>query len=147
MPDPERGDGANVQDTVSLSALYARLEAEGHEVDAPDALLGGSPQREAVILQWLDDAAEALVRPLIAVNCLINPPAILIGGRLPGKLVDGLVERLNARMTGVKLPVVAPVRRARAAHAATAIVHTISPYLHTDLPSEANLTNSATRRV
>src|SRR3546814_16832836 len=89
---------SNVQDTVSLSALYARLEAEGHEVDAPDALLGNSPEREAVILKWLDDAAEALVRPLIAVNCLINPAAILIGGRLPGKLVDGLVERLNARM-------------------------------------------------
>src|SRR3546814_2730872 len=107
---------SNVQDTVSLSALYARLEAEGHEVDAPGALLGNSPEREAVILKWLDDAAEALVRPLIAVNCLINPAAILIGGRLPGKLVDGLVERLNARMTGVKLPGVAPVRRRSEEH-------------------------------
>src|SRR3546814_13975747 len=115
MPDPERGDGANVQDTVSLSALYARLETEGHEVDAPDALLGGSPQREAVILQWLDDAAEALVRPLIAVNCLINPAAILIVGTLPGKLFDGLVERPYARITGVNLPAVAPGRPPRAA--------------------------------
>src|SRR3546814_20082848 len=116
MPDPERGDGANVQDTVSLSALYARLEADGHEVDAPDALLGGSPEREAVILQWLDDAAEALVPPLIAVNCLINPAAILIGGRLPGKLVACLFARPNAPMTGGKLPVWGPGAPPRPAH-------------------------------
>src|SRR3546814_17801020 len=104
MPDPERGDGANVQDTVSLSALYARLEADGHEVDAPDALLGGSPQREAVILPWLDAAAAALVRPLIAVNCLINPTAILSAGRLPAQLVAALRPRPTAQMPGGSVP-------------------------------------------
>src|SRR3546814_13894315 len=70
---------------------------------------------------------------------LINPAAILIGGRLPGKLVDGLVERLNARMTGVKLPVVAPVRRAGAADDASAIGAAIIPFLDHVLPSESIL--------
>lgn len=139
MPDPARGAGANVQDTVSLSALYARLEAAGHDVTEPDALIDGSSDREAVILQWLDDAADALVQPLIAVNCLINPAAILIGGRLPGKLVDGLVERLNARMAGVKLPAVAPVQRAGAADDASAIGAAIIPFLDHVLPSESIL--------
>ena len=115
------------------------LEAAGHHVDAPDTLLGSSPDREAVILQWLDDAADALVQPLIAVNCLINPAAILIGGRLPGKLVDGLVERLNARMTGLQLPVVAPVRRAGASDDASAIGAAIIPFLDHILPSESIL--------
>lgn len=138
MPDPQR-EGANVQDTVSLLALYARLEAEGFEVDRPEALLDGPPDKQAVILQWLDDAADVLVQPLIAVNCLINPAAILIGGRLPGKLVDSLVERLNARMAGRKLPVVAPVRRAEAADDASAIGAAIIPFLDHVLPSESIL--------
>ena len=139
LPDPARGEGANVQDTVSLSALYARLEAAGHVVDGPEALIDGPAAQQAVIVQWLDDAAEVLVQPLIAVNCLINPAAILIGGRLPGKLVDALVERLNARMAGRKLPVVAPVRRAEAADDASAIGAAIIPFLDNVLPSESIL--------
>src|SRR3546814_15889032 len=111
MPDPARGAGANVQDTVSLSALYARLEEAGHAVDRPEALVDGSGGKDAIIGGWLDDAAEALVQPLIAVNCLINPPAILIGGRLPGRLAEELVEPLNARMAERPLPVVALVDR------------------------------------
>ena len=139
LPDPARGEGANVQDTVSLSALYARLEAAGHVVDGPEALIDGPADQEAVIVQWLDDAAEVLVQPLIAVNCLINPAAIFIGGRLPGKLVDALVERLNARMAGRKLPVVAPVLRAEAADDASAIGAAIIPFLDNVLPSESIL--------
>ena len=138
MPDPQR-EGANVQDTVSLLALYARLEAEGYEVDRPEALLDGPDDKQAVIWQWLDDAADVLVQPLIAVNCLINPAAILIGGRLPGKLVDALVERLNARMAGRQLPVVAPVRRAEASDDASAIGAAIIPFLDHVLPSESIL--------
>jgi len=138
MPDPDR-EGANVQDTVSLSALYARLEASGHRVDRPEALLDGSAEMEAVVVKWLDDAADVLVQPLIAVNCLINPAAILIGGRLPGQLADALVERLNARMAGAKLPVLAPVRRAEAADDASAIGAAIIPFLDHVLPSESIL--------
>lgn len=138
MPDPHR-EGANVQDTVSLSALYARLEAAGYRVDRPEALLGGSAEMEAVVVKWLDDAADVLVQPLIAVNCLINPAAILIGGRLPGQLADALVERLNVRMAGCKLPVLAPVRRAEAADDASAIGAAIIPFLDHVLPSESIL--------
>ena len=138
MPDPDR-EGANVQDTVSLSALYARLEAAGHRVDRPEALLGAPAEMEAVVIKWLDDAADVLVQPLIAVNCLINPAAILIGGRLPGQLADALVERLNARMAGCKLPVLAPVRRAEAADDASAIGAAIIPFLDHVLPSESIL--------
>ncbi|WP_374407475.1 ROK family protein [Pelagerythrobacter sp.] len=138
MPDPAR-DGANVQDTVSLSALYARLEAAGHEVDRPSALLESAAGREAIVLAWLDDAADVLVEPLIAVNCLINPAAILIGGRLPGSLIDALVERLNARLSGRNLPTVAPVRKAEAADDASAIGAAIIPFLDHVLPSESIL--------
>ncbi|GAA4769765.1 ROK family transcriptional regulator [Stakelama sediminis] len=140
MPDPARGAGANVQDTVSLSAIYARLEAAGHAVERPSALLNdSSPEKMAIIEEWLDDAAAALVQPLIAVNCLINPSAIVIGGRLPGRLADALVERLNDRMATFSLPAIAPVRRGETADDASAIGAAIIPFLDTVLPSESIL--------
>ncbi len=37
---------------------------------------------------------------VLAINCLINPEAILIGGRLPALLVDQLATALNDRMAG-----------------------------------------------
>ncbi|GGO92343.1 ROK family transcriptional regulator [Stakelama pacifica] len=139
MPDPVHGPGHNVQDTVSLSALYDRLEQAGHRVECPNSLVDGSPERQAVVDDWLDDAAEVLVQPLIAVNCLINPATILIGGRLPGKLADALVERLNARMADCAIPAVAPVRRADTADDASAIGAALMPFLDSVLPSESIL--------
>ena len=139
MPDPARGAEAIVQDTVSLLALYARLEGAGHVVDRPQMLIDGPPEMELIIDQWLDDAAEVLFQPLIAVDCLINPAAILVGGRLPGKLADALVERLNGKMAGLKLPTVAPVLRAETADDASAIGAAIIPFLDSVLPSDSIL--------
>lgn len=139
IPDPARGKGAIVQDTVSLSALYLRLEEAGEVVGNPGELVGGSATRQAVVEQWLDDAAEVLVQPLIAVDCLINPAAILIGGRLPGDLVQRLVERLNVRMEALNLPAVAPVRTAETAGDAPATGAAIIPFLDHILPSDSIL--------
>ena len=49
------------------------------------------------------------------------------------------VERLNARMAGVKLPAVASVQRAGAADDASAIGAAIIPFLDHILPSESIL--------
>ena len=139
MPDSNRQRGTNIQDTVSLSALYARLEEAGFPVDRPQALLDGPEGKEAVIEQWLEDAVDVLVQPLVAVDCIINPSAILIGGRLPGRLTDALVDRLNMRMAELNLPAVAPIRRADAADDASAVGAAIIPFLDHVLPSESIL--------
>ncbi|WP_260925956.1 ROK family transcriptional regulator [Novosphingobium sp. 9] len=139
MPDPPAGPDAVVQDTVSLLALYERLEAAGFPVDHPAALAAISAEAEPVIERWLDDAARSLTAPLIAMNCLINPSAVLIGGRLPGDLADGLVERLSAGLVGAKIPAVAPVQRARMADDAPAIGAAMIPFLDQLLASESIL--------
>jgi predicted NBD/HSP70 family sugar kinase len=105
MPDATAaGAGAIVQDTVSLSALVSRLEGAGRrfsgveDLDVPD--VAGDP----VIFEWLHDATRSLLGPLVAVNCLINPDAVLIGGRLPMPLIEALAARLNARLAEVAMP-------------------------------------------
>jgi predicted NBD/HSP70 family sugar kinase len=130
-----------LQEAVSLSALFAWLGERGVGVSAPDALLalgaGGRRELEA----WLDMAAELLTEPLLAVSWLVNPAAILIGGRLPAPLVEGLASRLteNLRRRAPDAPVLAPVSRAAMAEDAPAVGAAILPFMAKLLPSRSSL--------
>lgn len=136
LPDPSAGKpGATVQDTVSLSALLARIEAAGDSIENIDTLSEDMP----VVRGWLDDAARSLTDPLIAVNCLVNPAAVLIGGRLPEPLIDALVMRLNEALGKVHAPAIAPVLRAATSGDAPAIGAAILPFLDRVLPTESAL--------
>ena len=140
MPDPASGvPGARVQDTVSLSALGARLEAAGQSFSGRQDLLSEAPAAMAVVDRWIEDATRSLVSPLVAVNCLINPNAVLIGGRLPMPLIGRLASSLNARLEGMALPTCAPVIPASMAGDAPAIGAAILPFLDRLLPSDAIL--------
>jgi predicted NBD/HSP70 family sugar kinase len=74
---------------------------------------------------------------MVAINCLINPDAILIGGRLPAILVDQLAAALNARMAdfAAQVPAIAPVARAVTAADAPAVGAAILPFTHSLLPT------------
>lgn len=140
MPDvTRRAEGQTVQDTVSLSAIYARLNAAGVDVDGITVLTRADCAVTAIVERWIDDAAQSLIEPLIAVSCLIDPGAVLIGGRLPATLVDALVERLNTMLADAKLPSPVQVIRAAMSDDAPAIGAAILPFLDHILPSEAIL--------
>jgi len=140
MPDmTRRAAGQTVQQTVSLSALYARLHAGGCEIDGIEALTRDDSTVAAIVERWIEDAAQSLIEPLIAVSCLIDPGAVLIGGRLPATLVDALVARLNVMLADSKLPSPARVVRATMSDDAPAIGAAILPFLDHILPSEAIL--------
>ncbi len=134
-----RVGGRTVQETASLSALFARLDAEGCAVDGVDGLTRDDPAVTAIVERWTEDAAQSLIEPLIAVSCLVDPGAVLIGGRLPTTLVDSLVERLNAMLADAALPSAARVMRAAMSNDAPAIGAAILPFLDQILPSDAIL--------
>ncbi|MEG3165687.1 ROK family transcriptional regulator [Sphingomonas sp. PB2P19] len=140
MPDMSpQAFGRTVQQTVSLSALYARLDAAGCVVAGVDALTGDDPAVAAIVARWIEDAAQSLIAPLIAVSCLVDPGAVLIGGRLPAALVDALVERLGAMLSSIVLPSPVRVLRATMSNDAPAIGAAILPFLDHILPSDAIL--------
>lgn len=140
MPDmTRRAAGQTVQETASLSALYARLDAGGCVIDGIEALTRDDPAVTTIVERWIEDAAQSLIEPLIAVSCLVDPGAVLIGGRLPAALVDALVDRLNAMLTDAALPSPARVIRAEMSNDAPAIGAAILPFLDHILPSEAIL--------
>jgi predicted NBD/HSP70 family sugar kinase len=140
LPDPTAaGPGRTVQDTVSLSALYERLQAAGNAAAGLAALRDLDAAGEAALDRWIEDAAASLVQPLVAVNCLINPEAILVGGRLPGPIVDRLTERLEDHLGRVDVPARAPLLRAVLAEDAPAVGAAILPFIDRLLPSDSIL--------
>lgn len=140
MPDmTRRAARQTVQETASLSALYARLDASGCVIDGIEALTRDDPAVTLIVERWIEDAAQPLIEPLIAVSCLVDPGAVLIGGRLPAALVDALVDRLNAMLADAALPSAAQVIRAEMSNDAPAIGAAILPFSDHILPSEAIL--------
>ncbi|NTS64550.1 ROK family transcriptional regulator [Sphingomonas sp. HHU CXW] len=137
-------DDQPIEARVSLSALYHRLSEAGCASGSLDALAGADAHARAVIAAWIDEAATLLVDPLIALNCLLNPEAVLIGGRMPAALIDELVAALNARLApyAPRLPSLAPVRRATMAADAPAVGAALLPFSARLLPSDAILMNT-----
>jgi predicted NBD/HSP70 family sugar kinase len=139
------GREMELQNIVSLSALYARLADGGYRVASPRGLAHLSAGARVIVDRWIHESTEALIKSVVAINCLINPDAILIGGRLPAGLVDQLAASLNERMAGfiAQLPAVAPVARAVTAADAPAVGAAILPFTHSLLPTRFALRKSA----
>ena len=135
-----RGGRAQIQSHVSLSGLAVMLQERGGS-------LADLSSHRASVDQWLETAVERLMEPVAAVNCLINPAAILIGGRLPDNLIDRLVSELNAAQKRQKgsVPAVAPVERALLAEDAPAVGAAILPFTFYLLPTTNSLWKTAAR--
>jgi predicted NBD/HSP70 family sugar kinase len=131
----------SLQEAVSLSALYELLAKKGIDVSTPEELTTLNKTGRNVLRQWIELSADLLAEPLVAVNCLVNPEAIFLGGRLPAEIVDTLAERINgllAKRAG-DVPSIAPVRRAAMAADAPAVGAAILPFNNRLLPSRAAL--------
>jgi predicted NBD/HSP70 family sugar kinase len=131
------GRDMQLQNIVSLSALYSRLSDGGYHIASPHRLVRLEAGARIIVDRWIRESTEALVKSMVAINCLINPEAILIGGRLPAVLVDRLASALNDRMADFasQLPAIAPVARAVTADDAPAVGAAILPFNHTLLPT------------
>ncbi|MET0534758.1 MAG: ROK family protein, partial [Steroidobacter sp.] len=131
----------SMQGAVSLSALYELLSTKHRTVDRPEQLESLDPKGQAIVEQWINDSADFLTDPLIAISCLVNPKAVFVGGRLPGALVDKLADRLNQRLRSRagEVPKIAPVMRAAMATDAPAVGAAILPFQERLLPSRSAL--------
>jgi predicted NBD/HSP70 family sugar kinase len=141
----ESGDLRQLQKIVSLSALYRRLLAQGYRVSSPRELMQLDDGARSIVDAWIQLSAETLMDSLLAVNCLINPEAVLIGGRLPAPLVDQLATALNQRLQAYasSFPAIAPVARAATSDDAPAVGAAILPFSDRLLPTRFALMKTA----
>ncbi|MER3483619.1 MAG: ROK family transcriptional regulator, partial [Meiothermus sp.] len=71
---------------------------------SPSALEALFERRDARVLAWLDRAAELLAPGLVSVESLLDPDALIFGGRFPQPLIAYLVGRLGEQMPLYRLP-------------------------------------------
>jgi len=137
----QAGVDTQLQNIVSLSGLYGKLAEHGFRVESPRGLARLEPQARRVVDEWIREATEALANTLLTINCLINPEAILIGGRLPAVLIDQLAESLNASMRcfAHQVPAIAAVARATTSDDAPAVGAAILPFSNRFLPTRLAL--------
>ncbi len=135
------GHERQIQNIVSLSALYSRLAAQGITVSAPHELTSLGESGQAIVNAWVEAAVDTLIDPVLSINCLVNPEAILIGGRLPSAIVDQIANRLNQRLLAfaANIPAAAPVSRAALSDDAPAVGAAILPFSHRLLPTRTAL--------
>jgi predicted NBD/HSP70 family sugar kinase len=140
------GKTRQLQNIVSLSALYSRLAAEGYRVSSPRGLTRLDERGTAIVDAWVETSVDALLETMLAINCLINPQAVLIGGRLPASIVEDLANRMNERLRpyAVTIPAIAPVARAAMSDDAPAVGAAILPFSHRLLPTRSALMKVAT---
>lgn len=133
----EAGESNQLQNIVSLSCLYSRLAEKGFRVATPRGLVRLERAARSIVDRWISESTEALVESFLAINCLINPQAILIGGRLPAALVDRLANSLNDRLSvyASQVPAIAPVSRALTSDDAPAVGAAILPFSYRLLPT------------
>jgi len=127
----------NLQDRVSLATLYAFLEKSGLKASVPGELAELYRTRSSEIRGWLDSAADDLLPSLIAMNCIVNPGTILIGGRLPDPLIDILIDALEERIEPVRaaLPDTPAIKRAICSTDAAALGAAIVPFTRNLFPA------------
>lgn len=132
--------GEAVQKKVSLSGFEQVLSRHGISLRDIEAETISKAVSDAAD-EWIAEAAEWLREPLEAVNCLINPSAVLLSGRLPSSLLERLADRLNKVMAARSqdLPTIAPVRRAKLSDDAPAVGAAILPFSHFLLPKAGAL--------
>jgi predicted NBD/HSP70 family sugar kinase len=134
------GKTETLQDLVSLCALHERLAEHHLKVLDSDALAALPASAQSIVDQWIEDAADALIAPLINISCVINPQAVFIGGRLPTELIDRLVTALNQRLAEAKgFPTLSPVLRAETSASAPVIGAALLPMMDLLLPSQSTL--------
>jgi predicted NBD/HSP70 family sugar kinase len=136
-PCPCGGVGC-LEQYVSMAALYKAMHQEGLAVRRPEDLEALFREKNPALLRWLEEAARYLVPALVAVENLLNPEAIFFGGRLPGPLLDYLLEQLakllpSRRMRG--LPHHPRLERAQATGDAACLGAATLPFYETIAPS------------
>ncbi|MFT4089881.1 MAG: ROK family transcriptional regulator [Asticcacaulis sp.] len=136
---------ATLQDAVSLSALYSRLNAAGIPVSTPQDLENLSAEGLKVVDQWISDAASYLSTPFLTLSCAINPEAHYIGGRVPAAFLEKLCASLNGAYGAcdTRIPKIAEVKRAALAVDAAARGAGILPFNERFLPTREALMKTA----
>ncbi|ANK89058.1 MULTISPECIES: ROK family transcriptional regulator [unclassified Rhizobium] len=108
IADGRDGEAQKVQllgEIFSLFFLYEFLARHGIKVSVPQDLLALDARGKRLVSQWLKEMSAHLAVAVKHIAMIVDPDAVLVGGRLPIRIVDELLryvhEHLDAEDTNL----------------------------------------------
>jgi predicted NBD/HSP70 family sugar kinase len=93
-PKPRRANDILLT-RASISSLIRHLRLNGVTIVTARDLENAIAGHATLVGEWLEDCADALINPIMAVAALLDLQAIVIDGNLPRNLIEWLVSRLR----------------------------------------------------
>lgn len=120
MSDEEsaaRGGVRPFGEIFSLFFLYEYLGQHGLEVSKPQDLLALDRRGRELVSTWLRRMSGYIAEAVTHIGLIVDPDAVVVGGRLPVRLIDELLRHVNERLGGTD-PSLPSVHRASTEDAA-----------------------------
>lgn len=129
----EAGFGGGVQllgKVFSLFLLYEFLRQNDIAASEPKHLLSLDAKGRALVSQWLKQVSAHVAEAIVHIGLIIDPDAILVGGRFPVRLLDELLLYVHERLEKAGGGPHPPIHRAAASEDAPALGAAAMPLLH-----------------
>ncbi|WP_299380277.1 ROK family transcriptional regulator [uncultured Kiloniella sp.] len=97
----ECGNKGCFEQYVSLRAAYHALGEEDNHHSSPENLEKLFEVKDPAFMSWLQEAAEKLRIGILALESSFDPEVIFIGGLLPPKIAQALLDLLNPLLPSV----------------------------------------------
>ena len=94
----ERGDVKSLSEVASPSTLLRLLHQAGEPGVQVEDLASLLHADHPVVLGWLESTTDHLAPLLASLEYVLDPEAVILGGRLPESLLQGIVQRLEEKI-------------------------------------------------
>ena len=91
---PVPGGVDELENRVSRLSVRTTLAKAGQQAETSEELEKLFESRHPVMLNWLDQAAEALSSAIGLIESLFDPDTVILGGAMPAVILDELVARV-----------------------------------------------------
>ncbi|MDY0094265.1 MAG: ROK family transcriptional regulator [Candidatus Vecturithrix sp.] len=97
-----KGRRALVGQYVGLKPLYDFLRGYGIAISHLRDLEELFAQQNPHLWEWLNESVDCLTTVLDAINAILGPEAVFLGGHVPNVILDYLIERLNIEIAAAR---------------------------------------------
>ena len=95
---PGLGKVQPLGEIFSLSFLYDYLGQHGLRVTKPQDLLSLDDRGRKLVSAWLKRMSAYIAEAVTHIGLIVDPDAVVVGGRLPVRLVDELLRYVNEQL-------------------------------------------------
>ncbi|SOC82382.1 Sugar kinase of the NBD/HSP70 family, may contain an N-terminal HTH domain [Ensifer adhaerens] len=100
---PMAGQVQPLGDMFSMFILMDYLQRQGVDVSTPDDLVHLDVRGRTLVTAWLKRASGRIAEAIDNIGMLVDPEAILVGGRLPVRIIDELLVYVHEHLTQMGL--------------------------------------------